>query len=105
MWLFLGGAQAAQHWGEDSRLMRHGPMDWTVGTNWTVGNDSRRLGPIGDSGDYWERRRPGGICASCIHYQWLTGYENSCSSARNRAQNAGLLLWYAVSPAGGGISG
>ena len=48
MWLFLGGAQAAQHWGEDSRLMRHGPMDWTVGTNWTVRIDSRRLGLIGD---------------------------------------------------------
>ena len=29
-------------------LMRHDPMDWTVGTNWTVGIDSRRLGLIGD---------------------------------------------------------
>ena len=44
-------------------------MDWTVGTFWTVGNDSRRLGLIGDwldswdtwdTWDTWERRRPGG---------------------------------------------
>ena len=37
--------------------MRHGPMDWTVGTFGTVGNDSRRLGQIGDYWDSWERRR------------------------------------------------
>ena len=61
MWLFLGGAQAAQHWGEDSRLMRHGPMDWTVGTFWTMGNDALdagdRLWTTGTPGTDW--RRPG----------------------------------------------
>ena len=38
-------------------------MDWTVGTNWTVGNDFRRPGLIGDwldSWDTWARRRNGG---------------------------------------------
>ena len=35
-------------------------MDWTVGTFWTVGIDSRRIGLIGDRLDSWERRRPGG---------------------------------------------
>ncbi|MDQ0291073.1 hypothetical protein J3R75_003180 [Oligosphaera ethanolica] len=35
-------------------------MDWTVGTNWTVGIDSRRIGLIGDRLDSWECGRPGG---------------------------------------------
>ncbi|MDQ0289601.1 hypothetical protein J3R75_001708 [Oligosphaera ethanolica] len=40
-------------------------MDWTVGTFWTLGNDSRRIGLIGDWLDTWDslaRRRPGGVC-------------------------------------------
>ena len=56
MWLFLGGAQAAQHWGEDSRLMRHGPMDWTVGTLGTVGIDALDAGDrLADRLDFWDR--------------------------------------------------
>ena len=58
MWLFLGGAQAAQHWGEDSRLMRHGPMDWTVGTLGTMGNDALDSGDrLADAWDFRERTR------------------------------------------------
>ena len=42
-------------------LMRHGPMDWTVGTFWTMGNDALdSWGPVVDCLDSWERRRPGG---------------------------------------------
>ena len=42
--------------------MRHGPMDWTVGTFGTVGKDALDSGDcLADSGDSWERRRPGGI--------------------------------------------
>ena len=35
---------AARRWGEDSRPMWHGPMDWTVGTLGTVGNDAGDAG-------------------------------------------------------------
>ena len=63
--LIGGGARR----GEDSRLIRHDPMDWTVGTFGTVGNDALDAGDcladardcLADAGDSWERRRPGGI--------------------------------------------
>ena len=42
--------------------MRHDPMDWTVGTFGTVGNDALDAGDcLADAGDSWERRRHGGI--------------------------------------------
>ena len=38
--------------GEDSRLMRHVPMDWTVGTFGTVGNDALDAGDcLADAGN------------------------------------------------------
>jgi len=38
--------------GEDSRLIRHDPMDWTVGTFGTVENDALDAGDcLADAGD------------------------------------------------------
>jgi len=37
--------------GEDSRLIRHDPMDWTTGTLGTVGNDALDFGDW--LGTYW----------------------------------------------------
>ena len=44
-------ARLARRWGEDSRLIRHGLMAWTVGTFGTIGNDARPWGLIGDGLD------------------------------------------------------
>jgi len=43
-----GPVAAARTGARTHGLMRHDLMDWTVGANWTVGIDSRRLGLIGD---------------------------------------------------------
>ena len=48
-------------------LMRHGPMDWTPGTFWTVGNDAM------DAGDrLWTAWTPGTGCGLLGH-RGLTG--------------------------------
>ena len=47
---------AARRGGEDSRPMRHGPMDWTVGTLGTVGIDALDAGDrLADRLDFWDR--------------------------------------------------
>jgi len=50
------GDRLARRWGEDSRLIRHGPLDWTVGTfglwgmtHWTQGTDLPTPGTPGSA--------------------------------------------------------
>ena len=51
---------AARRGGEDSRPMRHGPMDWTVGTLGTVGIDALDAGDrLADRLDFWDRTTAG----------------------------------------------
>jgi hypothetical protein len=51
------GTHWRRRWGEDSRLIRHDPMDWTTETPWTVGNDALDSGDwLADAGDSLKRR-------------------------------------------------
>ena len=70
--------------------MRHDPMDWTVGTFGTVGNDAL------DAGDSWERRRPGGICAlsASLALGWyVSRFQRFCRfAARDAGRASGRML-------------
>ena len=51
------GTHWRRRWGEDSRLIRHVPMDWTTGTPGTAGNDTLAPGDwLADAGDSGKRR-------------------------------------------------
>ena len=67
-------------------------MDWTVGTFWTTGNDSRRLGLIGDRLDSWERRRPGDACFRQPRIASIASKETPSAAKKQALPPTGLGL-------------
>ena len=66
-------------------------MDWTVGTFWTLGNDSRRIGLIGDWLDSWERRRPGGTPRQASEFHCLFGPSQLRRLGPKRPRNTSVV--------------
>ncbi|MDQ0289361.1 hypothetical protein J3R75_001468 [Oligosphaera ethanolica] len=68
--LKMKGARRALLYFPGIQVIRHGPMDRTVGTLGTVGNDALDSGDLlADTRDYWERSRClGGFRPAGTHY-------------------------------------
>ena len=76
-----------RRWGEDSRLIRHNPMDWTTGTPGTAGNDTLDSGDwFANAGDSWKRRR-----RSCVLALKTKGSRNWLLSMGDRLPRSASL--------------